>query len=283
MLIATSCAPARGIMVRRVPRPRVRAGEVDVTTVSQSGSPADAPDYGDELVEALDEAVTEHHPIADPDLPADRFIDREASWLDFNMRVLELAANPEVPLLERVKFLAIFATNLDEFFMVRVAGLKRRIATGIAVTAPSGLSARDQLELVSTRAHALASEHARVFFDEIRPELGDRGIHLLRWDDLDDADHAQLRTFFSESVYPVLTPLAVDPAHPFPYISGLSLNLAVVVRDETSGEEHFARIKVLPLLPRFVATDEADARFIPLETVIAANLDVVFTVSRGMN
>ena len=245
-----------------------------MTTVSQSGSPADAPDYGDELVEALDEAVTEHHPIADPDLPADRFIDREASWLDFNMRVLELAANPEVPLLERVKFLAIFATNLDEFFMVRVAGLKRRIATGIAVTAPSGLSARDQLELVSTRAHALAGEHARLFFDEIRPELAERGIYLLRWDDLDDDDHAQLRTFFSESVYPVLTPLAVDPAHPFPYISGLSLNLAVVVRDPTNGEERFARVKVPEILPRFLPL--SGGRFVTIEEVIAAHLQVMF-------
>ena len=251
--------------------------EVDVTQLSQSGA-ADAPDYADELVEALDEAVTERH-AAGPEagraeLPADRFIDREASWLDFNSRVLELAANPEVPLLERVKFLAIFATNLDEFFMVRVAGLKRRIATGIAVTAPSGLSARDQLEAVSTRAHALASEHARVFFDEIRPELAERGIHLLRWDDLDDDDHAQLRTFFSESVYPVLTPLAVDPAHPFPYISGLSLNLAVVVRDPTNGEERFARVKVPEILPRFLPL--GDGRFVTIEEVIAAHLQVMF-------
>jgi polyphosphate kinase len=244
-----------------------------VTQVSQSGSPPDAPDYGDELVEALDEAVTEHHPAAE-DLPADRFIDREASWLDFNMRVLELAADPDVPLLERVKFLAIFATNLDEFFMVRVAGLKRRIATGIAVTAPSGLSARDQLELVSTRAHALAAAHAAMFFDEVRTELAERGIHLLRWDDLDDADHATLRRFFSESVYPVLTPLAVDPAHPFPYISGLSLNLAVVVRDPTNGEERFARVKVPEILPRFLPLGEG--RFVTIEEVIAAHLQEMF-------
>jgi polyphosphate kinase len=248
--------------------------EDDVTQVSQSGLPLDAPDFGDELVEALDEAVTEHHPLTTPDLPADRFIDREASWLDFNMRVLELAANPDVPLLERVKFLAIFADNLDEFFMVRVAGLKRRIATGIAVTAPSGLSARDQLELVSTRAHTLATEHAQVFFDHIRPELADRGIHLLRWDDLDDSDHAQLRTYFNESVYPVLTPLAVDPAHPFPYISGLSLNLAVVVRDPTNGEERFARVKVPEILPRFLPV--GDGRFVTIEEVIAAHLQVMF-------
>ncbi|MDQ1539573.1 MAG: polyphosphate kinase, partial [Actinomycetota bacterium] len=197
--------------------------------MTQVGSPPDAPDYGDELVEALDEAATERHDrAANLDLPPDRFIDREASWLDFNRRVLELAQSPDVPLLERTRFLAIFATNLDEFFMVRVAGLKRRIATGIAVTAPSGLSARDQLELVSEQAHSLVAAHASAFFDKVRPELAERGIHLLRWRDLDADDHASLRTFFSESVYPVLTPLAVDPAHPFPYISGLSLNLAVV-------------------------------------------------------
>ena len=178
-----------------------------MTQLSQSGSPVDASDYGEDLVEALGSAVTERHMDADPDLPADRFIDREASWLDFNMRVLELAERDDVPLLERVKFLAIFATGLDEFFMVRVAGLKRRIATGIAVTAPSGLSARDQLEVVSTRSHTLASDHARVFFDEIKPALAERGIQLLHWEDLDDADHTQLRTYFSESVYPVLTPL----------------------------------------------------------------------------
>ena len=231
-----------------------------MTQLSQSGSPVDASDYGEDLVEALGSAVTERHMDADPDLPADRFIDREASWLDFNMRVLELAERDDVPLLERVKFLAIFATGLDEFFMVRVAGLKRRIATGIAVTAPSGLSARDQLEVVSTRSHTLASDHARVFFDEIKPALAERGIQLLHWDDLDDADHTQLRTYFSESVYPVLTPLAVDPAHPFPYISGLSLNLAVVVRDPTNGEERFARVKVPEILPRFLPLGERPFR-----------------------
>jgi polyphosphate kinase len=242
--------------------------------LSQSGSPLDVSDYGEDLVEALGNAVTEPHADAHSDLPADRFIDREASWLDFNSRVLELALRDDVPLLERVKFLAIFATGLDEFFMVRVAGLKRRIATGIAVTAPSGLSARDQLELVSTRAHTLATDHARAFFDDIKPALAERGIQLLRWDDLDEADHTQLRTFFSESVYPVLTPLAVDPAHPFPYISGLSLNLAVVVRDPRTGEERFARVKVPEILPRFLPL--GGGRFVTIEEVIAAHLQVMF-------
>jgi polyphosphate kinase len=243
--------------------------------VTQVGSPPDAPDYGDELVEALDEAATERHDRAvNLDLPPDRFIDREASWLDFNRRVLELAQSSDVPLLERARFLAIFATNLDEFFMVRVAGLKRRIATGIAVTAPSGLSARDQLELVSDRAHSLVAAHASAFFDHVRPELAERGIHLLRWRDLDADDHASLRTFFSESVYPVLTPLAVDPAHPFPYISGLSLNLAVVVRDPTNGEERFARVKVPQILSRFMPLGRG--RFVTIEEIIAAHLHVMF-------
>jgi polyphosphate kinase len=247
-------------------------GRADVTQV---GSPPDAPDYGDELVEALDEAATERHDrAANLDLPPDRFIDREASWLDFNRRVLELAQSPDVPLLERTRFLAIFATNLDEFFMVRVAGLKRRIATGIAVTAPSGLSARDQLELVSEQAHSLVAAHASAFFDKVRPELAERGIHLLRWRDLDADDHASLRTFFSESVYPVLTPLAVDPAHPFPYISGLSLNLAVVVRDPTNGEERFARVKVPQILSRFMPLGRG--RFVTIEEIIAAHLHVMF-------
>ncbi len=243
--------------------------------MTQVGSPPDAPDYGDELVEALDEAATERHDrAANLDLPPDRFIDREASWLDFNRRVLELAQSSDVPLLERARFLAIFATNLDEFFMVRVAGLKRRIATGIAVTAPSGLSARDQLELVSDRAHSLVAAHASAFFDQVRPELAERGIHLLRWRDLDADDHASLRTFFSESVYPVLTPLAVDPAHPFPYISGLSLNLAVVVRDPTNGEERFARVKVPEILSRFMPLGRG--RFVTIEEIIAAHLHVMF-------
>jgi polyphosphate kinase len=245
-----------------------------VTQTSESGSSFEAPDYGDELAEALDEAVTQRSPSAAPfALPPDRFIDREASWLDFNKRVLELAQQPEVPLLERVKFLAIFATNLDEFFMVRVAGLKRRIATGIAVSAPSGLSARDQLELVAERAHALVIEHAEVF-SEARLELSEQGIHLLRWSDLDDADHEHLRVFFRDSVAPVLTPLAVDPAHPFPYISGLSLNLAVVVRDPTNGEERFARVKVPEILPRFMPV--GNGRLVAIEEIIAAHLHELF-------
>ncbi|MEJ2579508.1 MAG: RNA degradosome polyphosphate kinase, partial [Kineosporiaceae bacterium] len=209
----------------------------------------------------------------------DRFLDRELSWLAFNERVLELARDPGLPLLERTRFLAIFASNLDEFFMVRVAGLKRRIATGLAVTAASGLEPREVLDAISRRAHELQARHAQVFTDEVAPALAEVGISLVHWDALAQTEQDRLHTFFRERVFPVLTPLAVDPAHPFPYISGLSLNLAVILRNPVTDKEHFARVKVPQLLPRFVAvdTDGADqARFVPLEDVIAVHLDQLF-------
>ena len=172
--------------------------------------------------------IVEHVDTAEP-LPDDRFLDRELSWLAFNQRVLELAEDGDIPLLERVRFLAIFASNLDEFFMVRVAGLKRRIATGIAVTAASGLSPRQVLEAISEEAHRLMARHAAVFAEQVQPALAHEGITLVRWDELGESEQDRLRKFFRRQIFPVLTPLAVDPAHPFPYISGLSLNLAVVV------------------------------------------------------
>ncbi|HEY8721213.1 RNA degradosome polyphosphate kinase [Pengzhenrongella sp.] len=229
--------------------------------------------------------------IADP-LPADRFADRELSWLAFNQRVLELAEDPHQPLLERVRFLAIFASNLDEFFMVRVAGLKRRIATGLAVTAASGLSPRQVLEAIGERAHDLMDRHARVFAEQVQPALAAEGITLVHWDELAPAEHERLHKFFRKQIFPVLTPLAVDPAHPFPYISGLSLNLAVVVLNPVTGKEHFARVKVPPLLPRFIAVDargrpsapgpqagsvkKGPMSFVPVEDVIAQHLDHLF-------
>ncbi|GAA0298652.1 RNA degradosome polyphosphate kinase [Kineococcus aurantiacus] len=212
------------------------------------------------------------------DLPEDRFADREVSWLAFNERVLQMAEDPEVKLLERARFLSIFANNLDEFFMVRVAGLKRRIATGLAVTAASGLEPREVLDAIAVRAHELTERHANVFLENVRPALAGAGITIVRWDELSQSEQVRLHGFFRDQVFPVLTPLAVDPAHPFPYISGLSLNLAVVVRNPTTDKEHFARVKVPPLLPRFV-TVEADgdgARFVPLEDVIAVHLDQLF-------
>jgi len=232
-------------------------------------------------------ALLDHEP-----LPEDRFLDRELSWLAFNQRVLELAEDPSLPLLERVRFLAIFASNLDEFFMVRVAGLKRRIVTGIAVTAASGLSPRQVLEAISEKSHELMTRHARVFAEQVKPALAAEGITLVRWDDLGEAEQERLRKFFRRQIFPVLTPLAVDPAHPFPYISGLSLNLAVVVANPASGKEHFARVKVPPLLPRFIAVDasgvpsapgnaqgageKSPMSFVAVEDVIAEHLSHLF-------
>src|SRR5450759_995693 len=221
----------------------------------------------------------------DPDaLPEDRFLDREISWLQFNERVLELAADDSVPLLERARYLAIFASNLDEFFMVRVAGLKRRIATGLAVRSASGLEPREVLDEISRVAHDLMATHARVFDDQVRPALIKKGIVIVRWEELSDGEQEGLHRMFRDQIFPVLTPLAVDPAHPFPYISGLSLNLAVLLVNPKTGVEHFARVKVPRLLPRFVQIQPPAptpaypyrARFVPLEDIIAAHLDQLF-------
>ena len=203
-----------------------------------------------------------------------RFLDRELSWLRFNERVLELAEDPDLPLLERARFLAIFTSNLDEFFMVRVAGLKRRIATGLAVRAQSGLMPRDVLEQIWERTSELSHRHASLFRDTVIPQLATEGIHLLRWSDLEPDEQKTCKALFKERVFPVLTPLAVDPAHPFPYISGLSLNLAVLVRNPKTGKEHFARVKVPSNFDRFVPL--GNDRFVPLEDVIGAHLKRLF-------
>lgn len=201
-------------------------------------------------------------------LPQGRFLDRERSWLAFNERVLELAEDPNTPLLERANFLAIFASNLDEFFMVRVAGLKRRIAAGVATRSASGLQPREVLEMIWARSRELMARHAACYHEDVAPALAEEGIHLVRWNELAEKEQARLFTLFRHQIFPVLTPLAVDPAHPFPYISGLSLNLAVVVRNPVSGHKHFARVKVPPLLSRFL--EAAPGRYVPLEDVIAA-------------
>jgi polyphosphate kinase len=210
----------------------------------------------------------------DVPLPDDRYLDRELSWLAFNERVLELAEDPDLPLLERAKFLAIFASNLDEFFMVRVAGLKRRIATGIAVKSTSGYMPRDLLEAIYARTEQLMERHASLLRDDIQPRLEQTGIRILRWDQATADERTALGQFFRDKVFPVLTPLAVDPAHPFPYISGLSLNLAVVVKNPTTDNELFARVKVPPILDRLVSV--GSSRFVPLEDIIAAHLDELF-------
>ncbi|CCH89843.1 Polyphosphate kinase [Modestobacter italicus] len=222
-------------------------------------------------------------PDAPSPLPADRFLNRELSWLDFNSRVLELAEDEDLPLLERVKFLSIFASNLDEFFMVRIAGLKRRQSTGLSVRSPDGLTIREQLARVTERTQDLVHRHASVFDKDVVPRLMEQGIRIVHWSDLGEADAMRLREYFRDQVFPVLTPLAVDPAHPFPYISGLSLNLAVSVRDPETGAPRFARVKVPNNVPRFIPVAAAgavlpdrEAVFLPLEDLIAAHLTSLF-------
>ena len=217
-------------------------------------------------------------------LPKDRFFDRELSWLKFNQRVLECAENEDMPLLERANFAAIFASNLDEFFMVRVAGLKRRIDSGIAVPSAAGLSPRQQLRAISETAHRLQDEHAHYTIDTILPELEKERIVLLTWDKLTSSEQERLSRYYRQQVFPVLTPLAVDPAHPFPYISGGSINLAVIVENPASGKSHFARGKIPGNRPRLVPVDDMtdeeskDERygFIAMEKLIAAHLESLF-------
>jgi polyphosphate kinase len=219
--------------------------------------------------------------IAD-ELPEHRYLNRELSWLDFNARVLALAADTSLPLLERAKFLAIFASNLDEFYMVRVAGLKRRDEMGLSVRSADGLTPREQLRRIGEQTQDIASRHARVFLDSVRPGLAAEGIHVVTWADLDEAERERLSTYFNEQVFPVLTPLAVDPAHPFPFVSGLSLNLAVTVRQPDDGGQHFARVKVPDNVDRFVeldrrpGDDDKEVRFLPTEELIAAFLPTLF-------
>ncbi len=210
------------------------------------------------------------------ELPPLRYSDRELSWLAFNNRVLDQARDAErVPLLERAKFLAIFSSNLDEFFMVRVAGLKRRIAAGVAVPSATGMLPRELHDAILTRTQELVGEQSRIFAEQVRPELAAQGIQVLRWDELNASEKDRMRTLFSERIFPVLTPLAVDPSHPFPYISGLSINLAVQLRHPSTGAKQFARIKVPGILSRFI--DLGHGRFLPLEEVITRHLEQLFS------
>ena len=214
-------------------------------------------------------------PAESPAADQPRYLDRELSWLEFNARVLALAENASLPLLERAKFLAIFSSNLDEYFQVRVSGLKDQLAAGIRPTSPEGMDQVEQLRAIRERVEELVTLQAAVFTKEVAPALQEAGVEFVDWTDLDDEARSQLTLEFDDRIFPVLTPLAVDPSHPFPYISSLSLNLAVVVRDATSGEQRFARVKVPPLLPRFVAVP-GTSRFVALEQVIAAHLDALF-------
>ncbi len=204
-----------------------------------------------------------------------RYVNRELSWLDFASRVLDLAEDKTIPLLERAKFLAILSDGLDEFFQVRVAGLKDQLAAGVRSLSPDGLSVREQLQAVRAKVLLLVERVDRVYNEGLLPALCDAGIKLMNWEELSEDDREYLVNVFESTVFPVLTPLAVDPSHPFPYISNLSLNLLARVADPATGVARFARVKVPPILPRFVALPDG-VRFIPLEKLIWAHLDQLF-------
>src|SRR5262245_34726454 len=206
---------------------------------------------------------------------SERYLNRELSWLDFNDRVLALAEDRAQPLLERAKFLAIFSSNLDEFFQVRVAGLQEQRDAGVGPASPEGLTPDEQLAGIRERVAASTARADVLWVDELRPALEKERLRVVDWQDPDDHDREHLGMLFRERVFPVLTPLSVDPAHPFPYISSLSVNLAALVRDPATGSRRFARVKVPPLLPRFVELPEGE-RFVPIEQVISAHLQVLF-------
>jgi polyphosphate kinase len=219
----------------------------------------------------------EHHTpppvreLSDPSL----YLNREISWLQFNDRVLSLAADPATPLLERLRFLAIFATNLDEFYMVRVSGLREQVEAGVATRGSDGWTPTETLEAISKYIGPATEAHTRIFLEEVVPALEAAGIHVARIDELERNDREYLREYFQDQVYPVLTPLAVDPGHPFPYLSNLSLSLAVTVRDPASHRPLFARVKVPNILPRFVPLADGST-FVSLEQLMTAHLDQLF-------
>ena len=203
--------------------------------------------------------------------------DREMSWLSFNQRVLELAEDPTMPLLERVRFLSIFSSNLDEFYMVRVATLMSKLENGVTAANVAGFTPMELMKQVSIRTNELMERQSRVFHEEIEPLLKNEGIEFVHWDQLNNTERGYVTKLFQDRIFPVLTPLAVDPSHPFPYISGLSLNLAVIVKNPASHEEFFARVKVPEILPRFIATAKTGStRFLPLEDLIAIHLQELF-------
>ena len=203
--------------------------------------------------------------------------DRELSWLSFDQRVLELAEDPTIPLLERIRFLAIFSSNLDEFFMVRVATLMSKIENEITIPNIAGFTPVDLMHEISLRTKALVERVSKALHEDIIPKLKEEGIEFLQWGDLNETERDYVGKLFQDRIFPVLTPLAVDPSHPFPYISGLSLNLAVIVKNPTTLEEFFARVKVPEILPRFIATAKSGStRFITIEELIAINLQELF-------
>jgi polyphosphate kinase len=216
--------------------------------------------------------------------PKDILIDRELSWLAFNQRVLELAEDNSVPLLERCRFLAIFSSNLDDFYMIRVATLKRKLEAGVIKENSAGLTPSVLMEELSKKSQELIDRKTRCFHEDIHPKLSKEGINIVRWDELDSVEKELANKTFNEQIFPVLTPLAIDPSHPFPYISGLSLNLAVLVKNSDDGEELFARVKVPSNLPRFVISMSGEnQRYIPLEQLIKANISLLFPGMKIIN
>ncbi|MGA8923568.1 MAG: RNA degradosome polyphosphate kinase, partial [Candidatus Dormiibacterota bacterium] len=216
---------------------------------------------------------SEQPPVLAPGVS--RYINRELSRLDFDERVLAMAENSTLPLLERVRFLAIFSQNLDDFFQVRVAGLKEQVLAAVAVASPDGMSPLDQLKAIRARVEDLVDRQEGLFIREIVPTMAEAGIAIVRREEVSKKELGQLHTMFRQQIFPVLTPLAVDPGHPFPYISHLSLNLAVMVRDPQRRQQRFARVKVPPVLPRFIPLVEGE-RYVPLEDVIALHLPALF-------
>jgi polyphosphate kinase len=255
-------------MPARAPSDEVSAETVPVTASGEAiplvGLSSDADELAAQVTTEGDLADSPH-----------RFLNRELCWLAFNERVLALAEDTATPLLERAKFLAIFSQNLDEFFQVRVAGLKDQMAAGLTSPSPDGRTPGQQLAELRQRVAELVQRQERVFLDQVVPALSEVGIILSSWGQLDEDDTKYLDEVFEERIFPVLTPLAVDPGHPFPYISDLSLNLAVVVHDPIEQARRFARVKVPLLLPRFVVLPDGE-RFVPLEDVIAQHLDTLF-------
>lgn len=215
-------------------------------------------------------------PLPEPvTAPASRFINRELSWLEFDSRVLALAEDPARPLLERVKFAAIYSQNLDEFFQIRVSGLEEQVEANVATSTPDGMSPHEQLEAIRARVTTMQERAESLVLGDLLPALEKERIRIVHWDRLSDDDRMFVGRRFRERIFPVLTPLSVDPSHPFPYISNLSLNLATAIRDPQTGERRFARVKIPPLLPRFTDLPDGE-RFVPLEEVVAAHLDQLF-------
>jgi polyphosphate kinase len=242
------------------------------------------PQKQQQIIDQNAQAETQAETIEEPVDPALYFFNRELSWVAFNKRVLNEGIDPRTPLLERAKFCAIFSTNLDEFFMVRVAGVKKKFAQQTDIVTDDGLKPDKQLQAIRDALVPLVTMQHEFFENTLRSELHKNGVKLLDYKNIDKKHQHYLKTYFQEKLFPVLTPLAVDPAHPFPYISNLSLSLVVIVRDRLTGEQNFARVKVPSILPRFVKIPETDEHtFVPLEQVIAHNLEALFTGMEILN